>query len=329
MEHTKLLFRCGWMAALLLAGCDRDASENATVPKPEQEHTSDPAAKHESQPKLVAIAASDSKQAPKRGPKQKYPQLISSPPPANAITERLTRELSGIRPEDANFKEKVSQLWRDNVNRLPDSRLSSTGEELIAKGVALPQELLSPRPRDTSTDNPAAMLDALGFVALGRIDLLPEFVRQRANVLPPTSVDLAMFDALNNALDELGPTRLGTPLEPWVQFASAANPVYRLLALRAAMHTTSQAALGLSPEDPKYTRIDAPAKLVFYLRYLEESDAIILSEAIAAIATVPTAEARQAIEKFQVLQQQQGNTALAQVAADALRTQKLISQGIR
>jgi hypothetical protein len=173
------------------------------------------------------------------------------------------------------------------------------------------------------------MIDALGFVALGRIELLPEFAMQRANVLPPTGVDLAMFDALNNALDELGPTRLGTPFEPWVQFASAANPVYRLLALRAAMHTTSHAAIGLSPEDPNYSRADAPAKLGFYLRYLSESDPVILTEAIAAIATVPTPEARQAIERFQATQQQRGDAALAQSAAEALRTQELIAQGTR
>jgi hypothetical protein len=329
MKHTKLPFRCGWIAALLLAGCDRDSSKNATVPKSEQEQASNPAAKHETKPNGAPIAAADSNQVPKRGPKQKYPKLISSPPPANAITERLARELSGIRPADPNFKTKVRQLWRDNVSAVPDSRLSSTAEESVAKGVNLPKELFSPRTRDTSIDNPAAMIDALGFVALGRIELLPEFAMQRANVLPPTSVDQVVFDALNNALNELGPTRLGSPFEPWVQFSSAANPIYRLLALRAAMHTTSQAALGLSSEDPNYTRVDAPAKLGFYLRYLNESDPTILSEAIAAIATVPTAEARQAIEKFQVTQQQRGDAALAQVAAHALRTQELITQGTR
>lgn len=307
------------MVALLLAGCGRD--------EPKSKHNPDPIAKNEF--KTTAVSAAYTKQAPKREPKQKYPQLVSLPPPPNPIAERLTRELLGLRSTDAGFKAKVSQLWHDSVSRLSNSPLSSVSDELVAKGAVLPKELSSPRNRDNSTDNPAAMIDALGFVALGRIELLPEFAMQRANVLPPTSVDLAIFDAFNNALDELGPTNLGTPFEPWVQLASATNPIYRLLALRAAMHTTSRAASGLSSEDPNFTRIDAPAKLSFYLRYLNEGDPKILSEAIAAIATVPTPEARQAIEKFQATQHQRGNSVLTQVAADALRTQEIIAQGAR
>ena len=207
--------------------------------------------------------------------------------------------------------------------------LPSSKSDSVAKGTILPKEFLSPRDVDVSTDNPAAMLDALGFIALDRSGLLPELAKQRANALPPSSVDLVIFDAINGALKELDPPRVDSPFAPWEQLGSAKNPVYRLLALRAALCTSSPAAAGLSPEDPNYARVDASAKLGFYMSYLSEADPTILSEAIAAIATVPTPEARQAIEKFQATQQQRGDATLIQVAADALRTQELITQGKR
>jgi hypothetical protein len=81
----------------------------------------------------------------------------------------------------------------------------------------------------------------------------------------------------------------------------------------------------LSSEDPSYNRINGSAKLGFYLSFFDEIDPIILTEAVVAVATVPTPEARQAIEKFQAQQLQKGDAVLLQISEDALRSQKNIS----
>jgi hypothetical protein len=225
---------------------------------------------------------------------------------------------------------KVSRIWGENVAHLPTTTLPSAADAAVANGTKLPKEIGEATEPSRPSTVPEAMLKGLSLTAAAtRTELLSQFAQQRANALPPTAADVAIFEALNDGIGELSPTRGASAFEVWEPLASAANPIYRLLALRAAMHTTSRAAAGLSSEDPNYTRIDAPAKLGFYLRYLNESDPTILSEAIAAIATVPTPEARQAIEKFQVTQQQRGDAALIQVATDALRTQEIIAQGAR
>ena len=81
----------------------------------------------------------------------------------------------------------------------------------------------------------------------------------------------------------------------------------------------------MSPETDDYTRINASSKIRFYLKYLNESDPVILCEAIRDLSFVPLPEAHQAIKKFLADQQDLGNTVLIQAATDALRTQERIN----
>jgi hypothetical protein len=115
------------------------------------------------------------------------------------------------------------------------------------------------------------MLGGVSFMAASsRDDLLVEFAKVRADTLPPTISDLAVFQALNSAITELSTGTKSSAFEPWQGLATAKNPLWRLLALRAAMFTTSQAAFAMSSEDSTRAKVDGPfwcrplaAKLMF------------------------------------------------------------------
>ena len=271
-------------------------------------------------------ATADAKQNQIRKPKQKYSELVGSSDRLNPVGERLKQELAGLRPTDPASITKLTNLWEKNVAQLSSRPIPSVSDDAVARGVILPKELLPPVPVDIWKDTPEAMISGVSLAAAaGCNELLIKFVAQRANILPPTSVDVTIFEAINSVLDELSPTRQISAFEPWKQFGNSANPIYRLLALRASVYTTSKEASGLSIESDEFSRVDASAKLGFYLSYLDEKDPVILTEAIRVLSHVPLPEARQAIEKFHAQQLQKGDPVLIQAAEEALRTQKNIS----
>ena len=64
----------------------------------------------------------------------------------------------------------------------------------------------------------------------------------------------------------------------------------------------------------------APARTAFYQMYLNETDPAILSEAVRAMGTVPSADAKAALQRFRAAQQQAGNAELVTAADEALRS---------
>jgi hypothetical protein len=331
MHHALLASLGVCLLMAVLTSCEKKKTPQASSPQLEKLATVKPPQQPSPIPKVTATTPTG-EDRPYMGleSKQKFPALIGSPERLNPVGDRLKAELSGLLPSDPKFGAKLKRIWDDNFSQLSTAPLASTDEEAVAIGSSLPKELFSLIATDVWTDTPAAMLCGVSYMALAaRNDLLIEFMSRRANALPPTVADLRVYEALNKAISELSPIRQYSPFEVWEQFAEAKNPLYRLLALRAGMNTTSRAASALSAEDQKFTRIDAPAKLGFYLSFLDETDPLILTEAIRSVATVPVPQAREAIKKFQTAQQQQGNLALVEAAAEALHTQELITQGSR
>ena len=316
-------------ASLLLFGCERAETPSAFPRKSENKEDLE-APQNSSEPQNPVADASNRgyREITSLELKQRYPELDFTPDRPNPIGDRLNRELGGLRPDDPSFASKVDSLWRENISRLSSEVLGSASDFDIAKGLRLPKEAVANEPADMWSDTPEAMIGGLAYVAASVPDcLLPDLALLQSDRLPPTKSDLVVFQALNDAVAELGPTMKVSQFEKWEPLGKARNPLFRLLALRAAIRTTSQAASALSSEDPNYIRVDGPAKLNFYLSFLGEADPVILAEAIGAVATVPTPEARRAIENFQVEQQQRGDATLMKRAVEALRTQELVTQG--
>lgn len=318
-----------WAASLLLFGCDRAETPSAFPRKSEyKEYLEAPQTSIEGQEAVTEASNRGDRKSTALELKQRYPDLVLTPDRPHPIGDRLKRELEGLRPDEPSFASKVDSLWRENISRLSSEVLGSASDFDIAKGLKLPKEVVANEPADMWSDTPEAMIGGLAYMAASVPDcLLPDLALQQSNRLPPTKSDIVVFQALNDAVAELGPTMKVSQFEKWEPLGKARNPLFRLLALRAAIRTTSRAASALSSEDPNYTRVDGPAKLNFYLSFLGEADPVILAEAIGAVATVPTPEARRAIENFQVEQQQRGDATLVKRAVEALRTQGLVTQG--
>jgi len=265
-----------------------------------------------------------------RMPKQRYPDIITSPAKPNPVGERLAQELSGLNPNGKAYLSRVRILWGESIQRISDQPLQSGNDEKIAKGIILPSEVKSSKETDRTQDTPEANLFFLVFASLasGQDNLIYEFAKQRANSLPPTEADLVIYEALNAGIGEFTQTRgqnSYASFEQWEPLAKAKNPVYRMLALKAASLSVSKPAWEVDVDSKEFNRINERPKLDFYLSYLDEEDPIILSKAIRSLSFVPLPEARQAIEKFHAQQLQKGDAVLIQAAEDALKTQENIS----
>ena len=316
-------------ATAFLAGCEKKDTSRASASETAKLPTVEPA-QHSTETRMGATENDESKQRTGLERMQKNAELVLSPDRPNPVGEKLKRELEGLHPNDPEFTKRLARLWDESLAHIDERNLKSSNILEVASGIFLPTELTDHRSVNIGEDTPAAILTGVSYIAAAaREEMLVDFAKKRMNALPPTSIDLETFRILNSAIIELGPTKKISAFEPWKPLAKARNPLYRLLALRAAIRTTAQSASNLSSEDPSYNRVDGSAKLDFYLNFLDEKDPIMLAEAISAVATVPTPEARKAIENFQASQMQRGNASLLQAAADALRTQELITQSSR
>ncbi len=161
---------------------------------------------------------------------------------------------------------------------------------------------------------------AVGDAQSGAGNLM-RLVAERANQLPPTKGDLVLFNVASQALRDMqrgGPN--ATTFADLIPFAEGKNPVYRLLALQASYNAVTNPTRNLSSENPQAEVTLAPARTAFYQMYLNETDPAILSEAVRAMGTVPSADAKAALQRFRAAQQQAGNAEMVAAADEALRS---------
>jgi len=201
----------------------------------------------------------------------------------------------------------------------------------VALGVLLPSELKSlleqigpmdealPFTRDAQSKDTVHMLELLAGLS-GTVggNHLPSLLADRANQLPPTDADLAAYYAVSQGIGEMNPSTNRPYLELWKPLTQAKNPIYRLLALKAGERAISENARAISTEDRRFNSADAPAKVAFFQPFLIEQDPIILKEAVRAMGSLASPDAKAALERFRASQEQAGNSELVGAADEAL-----------
>lgn len=321
---------------LTLIACDREKSNPPSSSKSERPRSPvSPPELLQSQPESVKSSSPslESDRPSVRVLKQKYPELVTQPERPNPIKDKLNKAITNAGGDISKLSVNLTQLWNDGIARLPDMPLPSSKVSEIANGAKLPNEietvLRASRP-GTGEDTAEELVRGVAiWSALMCNDILTDFAKQRADILPPTTADIVIYEALNAGIGEFTQTRGQSSyasFEQWEPFANAANPIYRLLALRAASVAVSKPAWEVNVDNNEFNQINAMPKVEFYLSYLDEKDPVILAKAIRTLATVPLPEARQAIEKFHAQQLQKGDPVLIQAAEEALKTQENISR---
>ena len=328
MKKNPILFLVICLVFSSLTGCDKkDQSQKHafTTEEPTSKETTMEPKDVEDLQKL-----SEKREPGARLPKQKFPNIVIPPDQPNLVGERLKREFSGLDPKSAEFRSLTLKLWNENLNKLVKEPLQSSSNLEVANGYTLPFEYKSWKVTNPNSDSPENMINGLGLmVLLSGDDLMIDLIKLRSDIIPPSEVDFIIFKSMSTALDEIRQVGTVSNFEKWKELSASRNPLYRLLALKAARRSVTQSAIGVSPESPDYNRLNAQPKLGFYLGFLAEKDLIILTEAISAIATIPTPDAKIALEKFENLQMQNKNTYLAQLAKEALRTQKIMAESFQ
>lgn len=146
-----------------------------------------------------------------------------------------------------------------------------------------------------------------------RPDLMTSLAQERAKTVPPTAADYILFNAIIEGLaespfmestgnDSEKPKTLpyGSEL---LALAKAPNPIYRLLAVRAAPRAETD-----------------KAKLVaFYSEFLNETDSFIQAAAVDGLATMRAPVALSALQSFEARARQQGNAEIEDAAKQAIQ----------
>lgn len=263
-------------------------------------------------------------------PGQRYPDLITSPAVPNPVGERLAKIFSDIDPNDKEYVSRIKKLWNESVQEISDKPLdSATTNVEIANGVLLPTEMTNPKEEDFTKDTPAVNLKCIALLSLApqHDNLLGEFAKQRANSLPPTQADLAIYQAIDAAIREFSLSHgqaLHSSFEQWEPFAKSSNPLFRLLALKAARKAVSKPAWDVNVDSDEFGRINEIPKLSFYRNFLDEKEPEFWGPALYAMSLVPHSDARNAIEQFHDEHLKKGDTMLIEAAERALHTNQLI-----
>lgn len=315
------------LALAVLPGCERKPSA-VSNPTPPEVPTTPPVASKPASTPIVSPAPNPANTpvATQRGPRLRHPEkgLVTTPEAPDPARDRLRREFAGVGPNDPKFFETLRRLWNEIDWRSLERPVGSTTDSKVASGKLLPRELhalLNSDAQRTAEKDSARMLGWLaGWSGVQGGNHLPSLMEERANQLPPTDADLAIYNAVSRGIEEMNPSTNRPYLELWKPLTESKNPIYRLLALEAGVRAISADARAISTEDNRFNEVDAPAKVAFVQPFLAEEDPLILGRAVRVMGTLASPAAKTALERFRATQQQAGNAELVAAADEALRS---------
>jgi hypothetical protein len=312
------------LLALCFAACEREKKSNSPETSGNRNIRE---VKIDSRAKETTNALdSQSKRMPKRHSKQ-----IEHFEEPNPVRDMLIREFAGNLSE-SQFSEKAKRLWNLKLSELPENLLApppnkgelSDSEAFLSRRLT---DIINGSPGGAPQSQNQIFLNGIAAIVAERsCDQLQDFAAVRRDSLPPTEADLSVFQALWDAFGNVKSSTSYMEFELWADYHASKNPVYRLLALKASLHSASSQAAELSPEDKRFNLVDAPAKYEFYAKYMDELDPAILAMALKCMGTNPLPEARETIKSMLNKFQTTGDAFLAESAERAL-TMSYASRG--
>jgi hypothetical protein len=244
-------------------------------------------------------------------------------PEVKKSRDEIGSELSALLNDKEKSGKYVIKKWSELTSFLPRTPLSSSNVSAISDGLILPPECLEVF-RDSATytelvlagkhlafTEPAEIRASAGILSLGTGlgDMLPSLLLKHSNDLPPTESDIAIFAAIVTSISDSPPNM--TSIDEWRNLAKSKNPIYRLIAIKAA----GQGSWNENRTD---------GILGFTTLYEKETDPQILSNLAQILATVPSLEARRRLELLSSIAASSNNDLLKEDVSQALRGNDLI-----
>jgi hypothetical protein len=149
---------------------------------------------------------------------------------------------------------------------------------------------------------------------------LTDYISDRAQRSPVTLVDEVTYWGMSGGIADISPflARNRPTTESLMPFATASNPIYRLLVLDALGVSLPSGVSENPPEENEQSIAIAKAKLPALRLYAEEDDPIILGRLIELISMRPLNEAVDLLKAIRDRQATKGNKALSDKAESAI-----------
>lgn len=245
-------------------------------------------------------------------------------PAAEQARQSLGKELMAVLSDKHGSAALIAGRWGDSTKSLSRSPLASASQQQVQSGAVLPTEckeiiqnesafvtrLLSGAYQGVQTSEAIGAAAIMQTLATGMEEQLPAALQKHAPNLPPTEADLVVFAAALTSIGNRPPNMLNP--QPWQALAAAANPMYRLLALRAARQG-EWADNGIS------------GRLAFASYYENETDPTINLELVQMLGTVPSPQARTRLEALKQRATNANDNLLSVEIEQALQSNDLLT----
>lgn len=251
----------------------------------------------------------------------------------------LVNGLSNSTSNDPRVRARVFEIWNMVASEFGNKPISGATSMVLA-GQLLPAEITDLTPSNRSfiellksgkvpflSGNDdlyrAAGLHSSGVLACsfagGGVTAL---LSQRANQMPPTTLDLVAYFAIGDGIREIGSgvSHNYPTLESLASYATAQNPIYRLLALQAIAIALPIGVTQPPIEEGKESSAIYHARVAVLRNYSNETDPVIVGKLIEVLAAMTNKEVQDTLKLIRERQAKIGASDIVQ------RTDQAIAQ---
>jgi hypothetical protein len=227
--------------------------------------------------------------------------------------DELNKELGlGKLRSDTDWRAHAVASWPKYWSKAFDEPVEDAAKPAVRDGSQLPAAMLSIHQIAATNQNDQTVLEGItnpslrmNVLKLGMLSYLAgprlaDALRPRLPALPPTKADLLMYQRLVHARWYCA-RDMKMSLTNLYPMATAKNPVYRLLALEFAPHAIAGSAeLWFSESDltSAGTQAIQADRCSFLRNYRNETDRLILSNAVAFAEHVGSPESKELAAEF-------------------------------
>lgn len=339
-----------WIVCLIVAVAAGCSKQQPSTEEKEENHSAQPERPMTQSTPSVAESSSDAMQAPNTTTSTLPLGLASMPPDKAVESAQLQVQsllLEGIpnpTSNDPRVRAKIFEIWKMFASELKGKPISGVNAGVLA-GQLLPAEIadlsasnqnfleLLKSGKATFLSNNEDLYRAAGLYSSGMMagsfagDGLTALLGQRANQMPPSTLDLVAYFAISDGIREIGSgvSRSYPTLESLAAYSTAQNPIYRLLALQATAKALPSGITQPPIDEGKESVAINQARVAVLRNYANETDPMIVGKLIEVLAAASTKEAQQTLQIIRERQAKLGASDIVQQADQAIsRVDKLI-----